>query len=405
MTALTLYTQDAALRESGAELPSRREYYTALRDALHNELSRDGYSPLLEEIFIAMRQKTITRIYTLDYAALTACYSLIVSNQPLPDACEHIPYLLKSGQKVGWDTLDLPGPHTLRITEEMLRQVRLLRTVSRQVASARGEGFADAEEGASRKEFEQLQSVARILNERCKSLEQEREALRKRIADLEDGLVDQQTAQLIQQRFEQAEQEMQAEYARRRQEAAKAYREQYRKEQARHAARLEQEAAEAAALTAQAQQAYAGIRRSLAEETARLEALLSAQAAKWQSALDRTEYRMLAASYTALHALLTDGLDGAVLEAACAGDQAHPALVALQGQARDRLRQLEQAMQRLGLAILRPEAGDAFDPVRHIPVGVAAGSQEGRCFAFGVRPGVALMGEGETLIPAEVALK
>ncbi len=387
MTALELYRQDGTFRAQGNALPSRQQYYIDLRDALHGELTGDGYSPLLEELFIGLRQQTMQRIYVLDYAAVMECYSLIVSGQGLRDASEYVPHLRQGEGKVAWADLKKRGAHTMRVSEDILEKVRTLRTVSHQVYTARTDGFDSEEEGASRREFEQLQNVARLLNERCKALEDERDALQRRIRDLEEGVIDAQVAHLLEGRYAQAEKDLADEYARKREAADAAFRARYAQQMAERAQRQQDEDREEAARHAEVTQAYAELRRQMTEDLAR-----------WQQRLDRTECRMLAATYVSLYGMLTRDVDALILTAQCgeAPTSLRDGLDGLQTNGHLRLRQLEQAMLRLGLTVLRPEAGEAFDPLLH--QGAGGTGRITRC----ATPGVCLQATGEALVKAEV---
>ncbi len=399
MTAMDIYQQDEALRLAGQPLPSRQQYYCELRDALHHELIRDGYSTWLDLVVTSMRQHTLTDIYVLDYAALTECHSLVVNSQKLRDATDFIPHLLKRGQRVSWDAVET-GTNYLPADDGMLEKFRTLRTVSRQIYEARM--LPQGESGDSAKEAEQLQSLARMLDERCKALEAERDALKERIAQLEAGAIDARLSRLIREKREVMEADLDASYEAQRHRASEAFREQYALEMADRTAAIQ----DAARMALDAQHCWQQERRSIREDMAadlqRLEKRITTQIAKWQSALDRSEYRMLAASFAAIAPLLTDALDDLAIEAQCR--HAAPALMdriaRCQGEAADRLHQLEQALLRLGLIAIRPAPGDPFDGSLHAPVSASQQGMVERC----IRPGVLMEDTGEVLIQAEVVL-
>ena len=59
-------------------------------------------------------------------------------------------------------------------------------------------------------------------------------------------------------------------------------------------------------------------------------------------------------------------------------------------------------MARLGLTVLRPAAGDAFDGAFHL---AAANGADGAVIEACVRPGVMVQGASGALVKAEVRLK
>ena len=145
----------------------------------------------------------------------------------------------------------------------------------------------------------------------------------------------------------------------------------------------------------------------MAADLHQLTALLEAKVDAWQSSLDRTECRMLAKTYVALDDLLAQGMARLILEAQCAGTDAAvmASLADMQGQLRDRVRQLEQAMARLGLTVIRPEQGAAFDGAYHVAAGASADAVGNGLVARCVHPGVMVHRAQEALVRAEVELQ
>ena len=116
---------------------------------------------------------------------------------------------------------------------------------------------------------------------------------------------------------------------------------------------------------------------------------------------------MLAQSYAALYDLQARAMDKLLLDAQCAGIDASilTGMADVQHQLRDRIRQLETAMARLGLVILRPEQGEAFNGAYHVPAGTSAGAVGDAVIARCVTPGVMAQGAPEALLRAEVELQ
>ena len=123
--------------------------------------------------------------------------------------------------------------------------------------------------------------------------------------------------------------------------------------------------------------------------------------------MNRTECRMLAQSYAALHALSENALDKLALTAASTGaaEAVLTGIADAQTQLHDRIRQLETAMVRLGLTVIRPAEGDSFDGAYHVPVGTSVGAVGSTVVARCVTPGVMASGAKEAVLRAEVELQ
>ncbi len=402
MTALELYEKDERERAQGQPALNRRAYFAQLRDALAQELSDDGYSPLLEKICINDRNEEDVILYVLDYAALMECHHRFVGGHPLRDASVHIPHLFRNGAPVTWEDLDNAAKTRMVISQERRNRLHELRTVASSLHHARMDSF-DIGDTAPRQAVEQAEGVALLLNARCTKLEEENRTLRERVQALERGLVDDAVQAQIHARFEQEKQDILAEYARQRAAAKEEFRAQYALELAD--LRDAQGHQTAALLTEEAD--YRDVRREMAEGLENLWQQLSGTVTRWQQGLDRSEYRMLALSFCKLHTLLTVTLDTVVVAAECASTPA-PVLVGvreLQRQAAERLRQMEQALFRLGMRVIRPQAGEPFDAALHNDTAVADASSSGGEIASLARPGVILIATGEALVPADVTLK
>lgn len=406
MTALELYQADAQAREAGDALTPRRAYFTELRDALYLELTHDGASPLLDQVVTGLRQKTLDEIYVLDYAALTECHSLLVDNQPLRDDETYIPHLLQHGQRVTWDALNAPGAYLVPTTRTMLSRFRALRTMCRRVHDARDETDRGSRETVSVQEAEQLQRLARMLDERCRDLESERAELLERIDRLEQGIIDRRLEKLIAERRAAAEAEINAETQRQREAATEAFRAQYAQEMASFAAERERAAREDAARQVDVTRDYDAIRQDMAAEMTRMQKRLETHITRYQQRLDRTEMRMLAMCFADAYPLLTTQLANLLLDARCAGAPAAllESLGRFQTQCAERLTQWERALSRLGLTVIRPAPGDAFDPMQHALSAAVDGTQSGGVIRTCLRPGVQHLSSGEVLSPALVTL-
>lgn len=403
MKALEIYQQDILDQQEGDPLP-RQQYYTALRDALHRELMQQGYSDLLEQLLLEIRGGDMEKIYVVDYAVLMECHSMIVLGRKMRDATDHVPHLHLRGERVLWATVDGPGSFLMSVTRDTVDKLKQLRAVSRQLVDARDDTVIPQADDAAQREIDQVHTLNKMLDERCKALEEERDALQARIRFLEEGVITEQVRYAIEARRIQEEEALRQSYEAQREAAKNAFRAQFAEEQADARRRLEDEERQLAALRSEAAQEYSAVRSSMAADLRLLTTLLEGKLNAWETALDRSECRLLAKSYVALDDLLAQGMARLILDAQCAGTDASviASLADMQGQLRDRVHQLEQAMARLGLTVIRPEQGEHFNGAYHVAVGTSAGDAlVARC----VHPGVMVQGAQEAMVRAEVELQ
>jgi len=406
MKALEIYQQDLTDREAGNPLP-RQQYYAALRDALYRELMQQGYSDLLEQLLLDIRGGEMGRIYVLDYAALMECHSMIVLGRDMRDATEYVPHLHLRGEKAQWAALERPGSFLMAVKPEITEKLKQLRAVSRQLVDARDDTVIPQADDAAQREIEQVHTLNKMLDDRCKLLQAERDEALQRLRMLEEGVITEQVRYAIEARRIQEEEALRRSYEAQREAAKAAFREQFAKEQEAARLRQEEEDRAIAALRREAAGDYAAVRKDMAADLQQLTALLTDKVHAWQAGLDRSECRMLAQSYAALYDLQARAMDKLLLDAQCAGIDAAilSGMADVQHQLRDRIRQLETAMARLGLVILRPESGEAFNGAYHVPAATSAGAVGDALIARCVTPGVMAQGAPEALLRAEVELQ
>ena len=400
MKALEIYEQDIIDREAGNPLP-RQQYYTALRDALYRELMQQGYSEWLEELLLSLREG-MEKIYVLDYAALMECHSMIVSGRDMRDATEFVPHLHLRGEKAAWSALEKPGSFLMPVKSDMTEKFKQLRSVSRQLVDARDDSVMPQADDAAQREIEQVHTLNKLLDERCKALQQERDELQSRLNMLEEGVITEQVRYAIEARRIQEEEALAQTYEAQRQRARDAFRTQFAKEQEDARLRREEEAQAVVDMRARAAQDGINLRITMAEDLKNLAKKLEESAAVWEESIRRSECKMLAQSYVAFHTLWTQNLDQLILQAQCAGTDAAvlSGMAEFYQQLGSRLRQLETALARLGLVILRPEVGEPYNPAYHLSTG-APGARVARC----ITPGVIVQGAREALLRAEVELQ
>jgi len=396
MKALEIFEQDILDREAGQALP-RQQYYAALRDALYRELMQQGYSEWLEEMLLRQRAGELEKIYVVDYAALMECHIMIVLGRDMRDATEYVPHLHLRGEKAAWAALDKPGAFLMPLKADMVEKLRQLRAVSRQLVDARDDSVLPQADDAAQREIEQVHTLNKMLDERCKALQNERDELLQRIAMLEEGVITEQVRYAIQARRLQEEEALAQTYEAQRNAAREAFREQFAMEQEAARLRREEEACCHTELHAAAGD-YAAQRAAMADDLRHITRLLEDRFAAWDQQLQHSECRMLASSYVALHDLAEITAPALVLNARCAGADASilQGLAELQTQLHGRVNQLEQAMARLGLVVLRPQRGEPVNPAYHLAAN--GGMTITRC----IRPGVLAQGAQEALLRAEV---
>ena len=408
MTALEIYQQDILSQEAGSAQP-RQQYYIALRDALHQELMQDGYSELLEKLLQEIRGGDMEHLYAVDYAVLMECHSMIVLGHSLRDVTEYVPHLQFRGKKPAWADLDDPGAGNtfIPVNRDIKEKLHQLRAVSRQLVDARDDTVLPQADNAAQREIDQVHTLNKMLDARCKALEEEREALQARVKFLSEGLITEQIRQAVTVRRQEAEEAIRKEYEDQKAAAEGAFRRLFTQEQQNDRARLEVEERLMGDVRQAAAEDYAAIRRDMAADLRQLTTMLEAKSSAWDANLARSESRMLAASYVALHQTWSEGMAKLLLEAECADtpEAIRKGMADMDRQLQERIRQLEQAMVRLGLIVIRPAQGDAFNGAQHVPIGASSGAVGDSVIRRCVNPGVMAAGAGEAMIKAEVELQ
>ncbi len=411
MTAWDICQSDRVARDAGENITPRQEYYHTLRDALYQELTRDGRSELLDAWAADMQSGALTDMYLLDFAAMMACHGLIVRGQPLRDTSRHVPYARNAhGDKLRWAEMRPTNAYVIRVAPEVLASVEELRAASQTAPEPPDDAIAPPPESVAQRKFEQAQALNRRLEQQNAELIAERDALRSELRALQEGYISESLRTAAQARRVQMEEALARENAAQRAAATEAFRTQYAKELALLESRrfaVEREAQ--ANLCAMAEE-YRAVRADMRAQIDALQAQLAQQSAAWERQLYRAESRMLAQSYLSLSDLnATDMvrlLTDAEIHAAPA--PVMTALKAMQEALHAQLVQLEQAMLRLGLQVIRPGKGEAFDGALHQVTGAVTGDVPGDGLPIRacVRPGVVLLKrEGaEALVKAEVKL-
>ena len=330
---------------------------------------------------------------------------MIVLGHAMRDVTEYVPHLMLRGKKPAWADLDDPdaGNTFIPVNRDIREKLQQLRAVSRQLVDARDDTVLPQADNAAQREIDQVHTLNKMLDERCKALELEREALQARVQFLSEGLITEQIRQAVTVRRQEEEEAVSRAYAEKKAAAEGAFRSLFEQAQQDDRARLEDEERLLAAARKEAAEDYAAVRRDMAADLRQLTTMLEAKYSAWDAGLARAECRMLASSYVALHQTWSEGMAKLLLDAECAGtpEAILKGMADMDRQLKERIRQLETAMVRLGLIVIRPAQGDAFNGALHLPVGAAGGSIIRRC----VTPGVTSVGAAEAMIKAEVELQ
>ncbi len=408
MNALEVYQQDILDQEAGNAQP-RQQYYIALRDAIHQELMQKGYSELLEKLLQEIRGGDMEHLYAVDYAVLMECHSMIVLGANMRDVTEYVPHLQFRGKKPVWADLEDPnaGNTFIPVNRDIKEKLQQLRAVSRQLVDARDDTVLPQADNAAQREIDQVHTLNKMLDERCKALEEEREALQARVQFLSEGLITEQVRQAITVRRQEEEEAIRKAYEAQKAAAEDSFRSLFAQAQADDRTRLEEEDRLMACVRKEAAEDYAAVRKDMAADIRQLTTMLEAKYSAWDAGLARTECRMLASSYVALHQTWSEGMAKLLLEAECAGtpEAILKGMADMDRQLKERIRQLETAMVRLGLIVIRPEKGEAFNGALHLPVGTSAGAVGDSAIRRCVTPGVMAAGAAEAMIKAEVELQ
>ncbi|MBR3763765.1 MAG: hypothetical protein IKK57_04340 [Clostridia bacterium] len=364
MTALEIWQEDRAGRRDPENRRSRQEYFILLRDALHEELAKDGRSDFLEEMIAAGGKG----IQALEFSALRECFASIVDGRRMKDAAHHVPHILRAeNTPLTWEDME-KGSAFLVNDPKLPEMLVRLRNVSYQLANARDESHdADARKAVER-ELEGLRAVNQALQTDNRELRAQRDALRERVTQLEEGVISQQLQYKADARRHQMEDALKREMADKR---AAAEREMHDALSA--AARQEQQARE----TIRREAEEADVRRAAVYDTLRtqLQASLEKQMETLQTSLQAEDFRFLAQSYAELQGMFSREMPALLGNAPAHGADAQllEGLAALSASVNAHLVRLEQAMQQLGLTVAYPEKGDAFDSALHSPASAAAG--------------------------------
>lgn len=397
MTALELYQEDRQSRKGSETRRGSQEYFILLRDALYGELTDAGRSDFLEEM-IRLEGRDVP---ALAFAALRECYAAIVDGRRMKDASSCVPHLLK-GQNMPMSWAEMDAGADFRVNDPQLRDMLpRLRYISWQLVSARDQAPSVDEKRAASREVEGFRAVSHALEKDNVQLRAERDELRRRVTELEEGVISRQLQTRVDARRYQLEDELRREMDEKRLEMERAM-----QQALAHAVQEDAKRREAAWQQAaeQDQRRAAGYEGQRAE----MQAFFRTQMEEFLGRLGGEDHRFLAQSYAELRGVLTRELPGIL-----AGAQVHgadnellEALAGLNATVNDRMHRVEQALAQLGLQVFFPQEGAPFDEAAHSPEH-ASGVMDGctQEVAAVLNPGVRFVhagGQSDTIVRALV---
>lgn len=403
MTAMELFREDRKNRKEPEKLLPRQEYFALLRDTLHGELTRDGRSELLDEMLSAAEAGKALPM--LEFAALKECSEMIVEGRQMLDASSYVPHIrLAGGERFPWSALK-PGESFRVENPEAPAVLTRLRNMCRQMVSLRDQTLGPEINRAAQREIDGLMTLNKALERDNMALRGERAELQERIAALESGYVSEQVQRRIAMKMREAEQELEAEMAQRRQAGEEAIR------RALEEAALRQPIPQDGEALDRRAEEYTRLKAETRREMAQLQAEMDACLARWQHARGAEDHRFLARSFAGLYADVQSGCAGLTGLAQYAAPEVLAQAAQLQTALEGRIRQMEQAMGQLGLRLILPQAGETFDPSVHTPArtGMDDIPAQNAVIDRTETPGVRKMddadGPGTVLVQAVVHLK
>ena len=400
MTALERYMEDLQQRSEPYKRRSRMEYFVQLRDALRAELVEQGRSDFLERMIALCEEGGA--MAALEFSALRECYASIVDGHRLKDFTRYAPHLLRGvDQPVSWQELeDVPA---FRVRDPQMQDMLVrLRNVSWQLVSARDQTPAVEAERAISFEITGLRAVNHALQDQNRELMKERDELRARVDELEEGVISRHLQNKLDARRYRMEADLKAEMDEKRRAAEAEVRQIFVQAAADEQQAREECRRDAAGADAQRAAGYETLRANM--KTALLQ-----QMEILVRGMRSADYRFLAQCFAALHGATDRALRELVGDASGLGadDTLLRRLTDADAALHVQLSRMEQALMQLGLQMFQPQPGEPFDPAFHSPAraGAGDGPESARQIAAVETPGMRLIhsdGSGEVLVRAVV---
>lgn len=412
LSALALFQQDAAEQLSGGSRDNRRGFYQQLLTRLYTELNETGASLLLDQLCVQLLKEKQEKCPMLLYSAVTQCYQALVLDVPLADYSRAVPEVFaRNREPMTWEELaSYPADPELTIKQTFPTRVRVLKSVSHLLYQARQNQMTpDEGESVLEKQLADYREAMALQDEALINARAQVDALQTQVRELRAGIADRETQRMMNEKMA----AFQADLERQNAESAEAgrakFQEAFSDQQKAIRVRMEDESRWAAAQFADAGNQYDRIRQDMAK----LQEEQNRRMQEWQTALYRADYRMLGQCYVGMYTTLQDAMDNAVthlMSPNTTPEDARP-LLDLRSAIISQLTRLEYAMKRLGLQVIRPEHGDAFQSGLHSLLSASAqtidvpdSAKIDRCLTPGVLAERENLQFREVIVPAVVTL-
>lgn len=372
--------QEDLLREGSDKRKKtpRQAYYLAMRNALRDELMEDGASAFLDMHMRRIRDNPDKPVYLLDLAVVNDCYEHIYLGRPMQDVSRKVPYFSLDDKAIDWAELDQSGQHlTAAGSDDDLNMARQLRNFCRLLHERSSSIIPPDPESVLQKEVDAQRTMLAAQQQLNEELSAQNEELRQQLEALRRGEVDSRVENEVRIRRREAENQLAQEMAQRRREAEGAFLSHFA--DALHEQRVQREREENAAAEGfrEASLAYDGMRGDLASGLREMQRQLEARLQALEQQLCAADFRMLARSYVSLYASVNERMERMIarVHGMGASDDMMRELSGLRNAMIIQLTQLENAMLRLGLKVIRPREGDLFDAALHESVDVVTGDE------------------------------
>ncbi len=411
-SALALFQQDAAEQLAGGNRRNRREYYQRLLSRMYTELSDLGVSMLLSQLDDQLTRNPNGSCSMLLYSVVTQCYQMIVLDAPMTDPSNAVPNVFTANQEpMTWEMIaSYASDPELPVRTPFKTRVRVLRSVSRLLYEARRDARTVApEEEVLKRRLDDCRTAMRLQDESLKHAAEQVEEAKRQVERIRSGQAEKELEPIKQQMMSQFEAEMRAQEEQMQQAGRAKFQEAFGEQQKAVRIRMEDEARWASELFEDAGAQYDKIRT----EIAKMQEEQNTRMQQWQAALYQADTRMLGQCYVGMAKSLSDALDDAIAKLMTpdmSTEQAKP-LLDLRAAVMGQLTRLEYAMKRLGLRVIRPARGDAFQSELHTltsvssqTVNVPEFAKIDRCITPGVVAERSDLRFREVIVPAVVTL-
>ena len=203
----------------------------------------------------------------------------------------------------------------------------------------------------------------KLQDESMKNAAKQVEEAQKKVEEIRNGQAEKELAPIKEKMLAEFEQKLKQQEAESAQAGRAKFQEAFGQQQKAVRERMEDEARWAAQLFDDAGAQYDKLR----QDFARMQEEQNARMQQWQTAIYQADTRMLGQCYVGMATKLRDAVDVAIaklMKPEMSAEEAKP-LLELRATMLSQLTRLEYAMKRLGLVVIRPQRGDAFQSDVH----------------------------------------